>query len=169
MFAPILLNSVLSYVQESYSHYKSLIYNKFKGSDNTIKMQDIIVDNVLNPTEAHLDNDSLNFKESGGDYLKTKYNPSVDWWSVEIENATNFDFTQVVPKNNRDFWVGKSCYIKEVDENGNVNEIKTILHVKTNLVLSIDGVLLGRNINGEFIDVKDLPLDVKVWYQRCGF
>ena len=168
MFAPRLLNTVLSYVQESYSRYTTVIYNKFKGSDDTIKMQECIVENVLNPTEVTL-NDSLNFKESGGDYLKTKYNPNTDWWSIEIENATNFDFTQVIPKSNRDFWVGKSCLIKEVDEQGNVNEVKTILHVKTNLVLSIDGDLLGRNINGEFIDVEDLPLDVKVWYQRCGF
>ena len=74
-----------------------------------------------------------------GDYLKTKYNPNVDWWTIEIKNANNFDFTQVIPKNNRDFWVGKSCIIKYVNEYGNVNEVKTILHVKTNLVLSIDG------------------------------
>ena len=173
MFAPRLLNTVLSYVQESYSRYTSVLYNKFKGSDRTIKMQECIVDTSLShytdlPKDESL-NESLNFKESGGDYLKTKYNPNVDWWTVEIENANNFDFTQVVPKNNRDFWVGKSCYIKEVDENGNVNEVKTILHVKTNLVLSIDGELLGRNINSEFVDVKDLPLEVKVWYQRCGF
>jgi hypothetical protein len=166
MFAPRLLNTVLRYVQESYSRYTTVIYNKFKGSDSTIKMQECIVESV--PNKDNLD-ESLTLKVSGGDYLKTKYNPNVDWWTIEIENATNFDFTQVVPKNNRDFWVGKSCYIKEVDENGNVNEVKTILHVKTNLVLSIDGELLGRNINGEFIDVKDLPLDVKVWYQRCGF
>jgi hypothetical protein len=169
MFAPRLFNCVLNYVQESYSHYTSLIHNKFKRSDNTIKMQDIIVDNILNPTEAPLDNDSLNFNESRGDYLKSKYNPNVDWWSIEIENANNFNFTEVIPKDDRDFWVGKSCYIKEVDENGNINEVKTILHVKTNLVLSIDGELLGRNVNGEFVDVNNLPLDVKVWYQRCGF
>jgi len=167
MFAPRLLNSFLSYVKDSYSHYTSLIHKKFKGSENNIKMQDIIVDNVFNPTEATLDNVTL--KDSGGDYLKTKYNPNVDWWSVEIENANNFDFKQIVPKDDRDFWVGKSCYIKEVDENGNVNELKTILHVKTNLVLSIDGELLGRNVNGEFIDAKDLPLYVKDWYQSCGF
>jgi hypothetical protein len=127
----------------------------------------IIEDDMLNPVkESH--NDSLKFKESGGEYLDS-INPNVDWWSIEIENATNFDFTQVIPKNNRNFWVGKSCYIKEIDEQGNVNEVKTILHVKTNLVLSMDGELLGRNINGEFVDVKDLPLDVKIWYERCGF
>ena len=177
MFSPRLLNTVLSYVQESYYRYTSVIYNKFKGSDNTIKMQECIFEkNSSHYTDSPKDSsisDSLNLKESGGDncreYLKSKYNPSVDWWTIEIENANNFDFTQVVPKNNRDFWVGKSCYIKEVDEHGNINEVKTILHVKTNLVLSIDGDLLGRNINGEFIDVKDLPIDVKIWYQSCGF
>jgi hypothetical protein len=168
MFAPRLLNTVLSYVQESYSRYTTVIYNKFKGSDNTIKMQECIVESVLNPVEASL-NDSLNLKESGGDYLKTKYNPNTDWWTIEIENANNFDFTQVIPKNNRDFWVGKSCIIKDVNEYGNVNEVKTILHVKTNLVLSIDGELLGRNVNGEFIEVEDLPLYVKDWYKNCGF
>lgn len=168
MFAPRLLNTVLSYVQESYSRYTTVIYNKFKGSNDTIKMQECIVESVLNQTEETL-NDSLNFKESGGDYLKSKYNPKVDWWTIEIENANNFDFTQVIPKNNRDFWVGKSCLIKEVDDQGNVNEVKTILHVKTNLVLSIDGELLGRNIDGHFVDVDDLPVDIKDWYQRCGF
>ena len=168
MFAPRLLNTVLSYVQESYSRYTTVIYNKFKGSNDTIKMQECIVESVLNPTEATL-NDSLNLKESGGDYLKSKYNPKVDWWTVEIENANNFDFTQVIPKSNRDFWVGKSCLIKEVDDQGNVNEVKTILHVKTNLVLSIDGELLGRNIDGHFVDVDDLSVDIKVWYKKCGF
>ncbi len=167
MLASRLLTSVLSYVQESYSRYATVIYKKFKGSDNTIKMQECIIDTHYPSKDVDF-NDSLNSKESGGDYLKTKYNPNIDWWTIEIENATNFDFTQVVPKNNRDFWVGKSCYIKEVDEHGNVNEIKTILHVKTNLVLSIDGELLGRNIKGEFVDVEKLPLEVKVWYKKCG-
>jgi hypothetical protein len=157
MFAPRLFNCVLNYVQESYY----VIFNRFKGS----KVNDIMVDNKIKPVE---DDVILNL-ESGGDYLKSKYNPNVDWWSVEIENANNFDFTEVVSKDNTDFWVGKSCYIKEVDENGNVNEVKTILHVKSNLVLTIDGELLGRNVNGEFVDVNNLPLDVKVWYQRCGF
>jgi hypothetical protein len=157
MFAPRLFNCVLNYVQESYY----VFFNRFKGS----KVNDIMVYNKIKPVE---DDVILNL-ESGGDYLKSKYNPNVDWWSIEIENANNFDFTQVIPKDNTDFWVGKSCYIKEVDENGNINEVKTILHVKTNLVLSIDGELLGRNVNGEFVDVNNLPLDVKVWYQRCGF
>jgi len=131
-------------------------------------MQDCIVDsNLSNHTPSP--NDSLTLKESGGDYLKSKYNPNVDWWTIEIENATDFDFTQIVPKNNRDFWVGKSCYIKEVDELGNVNQVKTILHVKTNLVLSIDGELLGRNVDGKFVEVEYLPSDVKVWYKNCGF
>jgi len=157
MFAPRLFNCVLNYVQESYY----VIFNRFKGS----KVNDIMVDNKIKPVE---DDVILNL-ESGGDYLKSKYNPNVDGWSVGIENANNFDFTEVVFKDNTDFWVGKSCYIKEVDENGNVNEVKTILHVKSNLVLSINGELLGRNVNGEFVDVNNLPLDVKVWYQRCGF
>ena len=161
MFAPRLFNSVLNYVQESYY----VIFNRFKGS----KVNDIMepLNNKIKPIE---DDVILNL-ESGGDndYLNSKYNPNIDWWSVEIENANNFNFTEVIPKDNLDFWVGKSCYIKEVDHEGNVNEVKTILHVKTNLVLSVDGELLGRNVNGEFVDVNNLPLDVKVWYQRCGF
>ena len=160
MFAPRLFNSVLNYVQESYY----VFFNRFKGSDTITNMEPL--NNKINNSDKEVIN-----LESGGDndYLKTKYNPNTNWWSVEIENANNFNFTEVIPKDNTDFWVGKSCYIKEVDEEGNVNEVKTILHVKTNLVLSVDGELLGRNVNGEFVDVNNLPLDVKVWYQRCGF
>ncbi len=108
-------------------------------------------------------------KMDDNEYLKTKYNPQTNWWDSEIEKATLFEFNEVIPSSNRDFWVGKSCYIKEVDQEGHEKDIKCILHVKTNLVLSIDGELLGRNINGEFVDVSNLPLDVKQWYSKCGF
>jgi hypothetical protein len=84
-----------------------------------------------------------------------------DWWSAEIEKANYFDFSEIVPKTDKSFWVGKSCYITD--------GTNCIIHIKTNLVLSIDGELLGRFHNGEFIDVNDLPNNIKEWYTACGF
>jgi photosystem II stability/assembly factor-like uncharacterized protein len=93
----------------------------------------------------------------------------MDWWSSEIDKASDFDFKTIYPKGDRNFWVGKSAYIKEEDDNGNITEKKCIIHVKTNLVMDYEGNLLGRRFNNGFIPIEDVPVYIKEWYSTCGF
>jgi hypothetical protein len=105
-------------------------------------------------------------------YIKVKDENTInkmDWWTQEINNANDFDFKTIYPKGDRNFWVGKSAYIKEEDDEGNIIEKKCIIHVKSNLVMDYDGNLLGRQVNNEFISVDDIPSYIKDWYASCGF
>lgn len=102
-------------------------------------------------------------------FKENKSIKKMDWWTPEIQKAENFDFSVVVPKSNKEFWVGKSCYLRETDNEGNKTELFCIIHIKSNIVLTKDGQLLGRFVNNEFIDVEDLPNNIKEWYSACGF
>ncbi len=105
-------------------------------------------------------------------YIKVKDESNInkmDWWSSEIGKANDFDFKTIYPKGDRNFWVGKSAYIKQEDSEGNITEQQCIIHVKTNLVMDFDGNLLGRKVNNEFIFIEDIPEYIKEWYKACGF
>jgi len=89
------------------------------------------------------------------------------WWEKDMEEAVDFDFQEIHPLSDKDFWVGKSAYIPSTNEQGEEDIEKCIVHVKTNLLISYDGVLLGRYKDDEMIPVEELPVEITEWYKKC--
>ncbi len=89
------------------------------------------------------------------------------WWEKDMEQAVDFDFQEIHPLTDKDFWVGKSAYIPSTNEQGEDDIQKCIVHVKTNLLISYDGVLLGRYKDDEMIPVEELPAEIIDWYKKC--
>jgi len=89
------------------------------------------------------------------------------WWEKDMEQAVDFDFQEIYPLTDKDFWVGKSAYIPSINEQGEDDIQKCIVHVKTNLLISYDGVLLGRYKDDEMIPVEELPAEIIDWYKKC--
>ncbi len=73
----------------------------------------------------------------------------------------NYDFSVPVPKSDKKFWEGLSC---ELD-----NGLKCIIHMKTRLLISYEGKLLGRYVDNDIIQVEDLDPKIIQWYKDCGF
>ena len=72
----------------------------------------------------------------------------------------DYNFSTPVPKSDKDFWKGLSC---------KVGDLECIIHDRTKLLISYNGKLLGRYINGEMIPVEDLNPKIINWYKDCGF
>ncbi len=78
-----------------------------------------------------------------------------------IFKSKEYDFSKPVPKSNKDFWKGVSCEIG--------NDLKCIIHLKSSLLISYEGKLLGRYINGEMIPLEELDPKIVQWYKDSGF
>lgn len=83
------------------------------------------------------------------------------WWEEEMNKATGFDFKEIHPLSDKEFWVGKSAYIPLGDDDIQ----KCIVHVKTNLLIDYEGHLLGRYVDEELEE--ELPEYIKDWYSKC--
>ena len=87
------------------------------------------------------------------------------WYEPLILKAKDYDFNEPVSKSDKEFWqgVGAKTY-DDYDE-----EIKCILHVNTNLIITYEGKLIGRQTDEGIICVEDLDTKIIQWYMNCGF
>jgi hypothetical protein len=78
----------------------------------------------------------------------------------DYDIANQYKFDKPIKMNDSDFWrVSKIiCDSSEL-----------FLHQKTNLILAKNGRLLGRYINGEFIDIEKINNKEHIiyWYAMC--
>lgn len=86
------------------------------------------------------------------------------WYEPLVLKAKDYDFNEPVDRSNRNFWQGVGAKIYDDDE-----EIKCILHVNTNLIITYDGKLIGRQTDEGIIYVEDLDPKIIKWYRDCGF
>jgi hypothetical protein len=90
---------------------------------------------------------------------------NVKWYEPHIEKAKDYDFNETVDKSDKEFWQGVSSKI--VDEGG--IEVDCILHVKTNLIISYEGELIGRDTDEGVIYLNELDPKIIQWYKNCDF
>lgn len=81
--------------------------------------------------------------------------------TVKYALTGEYSFITPVNKSNKSFWKGVSFDLRE--------GIKCVLHLKTKLLISYDGKLLGRYINNEIVYLEDLDPKIIKWYNDCGF
>ena len=86
------------------------------------------------------------------------------WYEPLILKAKEYDFNEPVNRSNRTFWQGVGAKIYNEDE-----EIKCILHVNTNLIITYEGELIGRQTDDGIIYLEDLDPKIIKWYTDCGF
>ncbi len=86
------------------------------------------------------------------------------WYEPLILKAKDYDFNEPVDRSNRTFWKGVGAKIYNEDE-----EIKCILHVNTNLIITYEGELIGRQTDDGIIYLEDLDPKIIKWYMDCGF
>lgn len=90
-------------------------------------------------------------------------NPS-KWYEHLILKAKDYDFNEPVNKSNKEFWQGIGARIYDDDD-----EIKCILHVNTNLIITYEGKLIGRQTDDGIVYIEDLDTKIIQWYMNCGF
>lgn len=86
------------------------------------------------------------------------------WYEPLVLKAKDYDFNEPVSKSNRSFWQGVGAKIYDGKE-----EMKCILHVNTNLIITYDGKLIGRQTDDGIIYVENLDPKIIKWYTDCGF
>ena len=86
------------------------------------------------------------------------------WYTPLILKAKEYDFNEPVNRSNRNFWQGVGAKIYDDEE-----EIKCILHVNTNLIITYEGELIGRQTDDGIIYLEDLDPKIIKWYMDCGF
>ena len=86
------------------------------------------------------------------------------WYEPLILKAKEYDFNEPVNISNRTFWQGVGAKIYDDEE-----EIKCILHVNTNLIITYEGELIGRQTDDGIIYLEDLDPKIIQWYTDCGF
>ena len=90
---------------------------------------------------------------------------TVKWYEPLILKAKDYDFNEPVNKSNKQFWQGVASKIYDDDD----EEVKCILHVNTNLIITYDGKLIGRQTDEGIIYVEDLDPKIIQWYTNSGF
>jgi hypothetical protein len=78
----------------------------------------------------------------------------------DYDSASKYTFTEPVKMSDSNFWrVSKII----------CDKLEVFLHQKTNLVLAQNGRLLGRYIDGEFIDIEKINdrEHIIYWYAMC--
>ena len=91
-------------------------------------------------------------------------NPS-KWYEPLIVKAKDYDFNEPVGKSDKEFWQGVGAKIYDYDD----EEIKCILHVNTNLIITYEGKLIGRQTDEGIVYIEDLDPKIIQWYMNCGF
>ncbi len=86
------------------------------------------------------------------------------WYEPLILKAKDYDFNEPVSKSNKEFWQGIGAKIYDDDD-----EVKCILHVNTNLIITYEGKLIGRQTDDGIIYIEDLDPKIIQWYMDCGF
>lgn len=86
------------------------------------------------------------------------------WYQPLILKAKDYEFNEPVSKSNRTFWQGVGAKIYDNDE-----EKKCILHVNTNLIITYEGELIGRQTDEGIVYIEDLDPKIIQWYVNCGF
>ncbi len=91
-------------------------------------------------------------------------NPS-KWYEPLILKAKDYDFNEPVGKSDKEFWQGIGAKIYDDDD----EEINCILHVNTNLIITYEGKLIGRQTDEGIVYIEDLDPKIIQWYMNCGF
>ena len=86
------------------------------------------------------------------------------WYEPLILKAKDYDFNEPVSKSDKEFWQGVGAKIYDDDD-----EIKCILHVNTNLIITYEGKIIGRQTDDGIIYIEDLDPKIIQWYMNCGF
>jgi len=90
---------------------------------------------------------------------------TVKWYEPLILKAKDYDFNEPVGKSDKEFWQGVGAKIYDYDD----EEIKCILHVNTNLIITYEGKLIGRQTDDGIVYIEDLDPKIIQWYMNCGF
>lgn len=94
----------------------------------------------------------------------TESENTTKWYEPLILKAKDYDFNEPVSKSNKEFWQGIGAKIYDDDD-----EVKCILHVNTNLIITYEGKLIGRQTDDGIIYIEDLDPKIIQWYMDCGF
>jgi hypothetical protein len=125
----------------------SLIYNNLPSLPQTFQR----LKNILYISQMDTDTNSSNQVPG-------------KWYQPLILKAKDYDFNEPVSKSNKTFWQGVGAKIYDDEE-----EIKCILHVNTNLIITYEGELIGRQTDKGIVYIKDLDPKIIQWYVNCGF
>ena len=96
---------------------------------------------------------------------------SSKWYEPLILKAKDYDFNEPVSKSDKEFWQGVGAKIYDYDDEIKKTQgpFKCILHVNTNLIITYEGKLIGRQTDEGIIYVEDLDPKIIQWYMNCGF
>ncbi len=98
-------------------------------------------------------------------------NPS-KWYEPLILKAKDYDFNEPVSKSDKEFWQGVGAKICDYDDEEikkTQGPFKCILHVNTNLIITYEGKLIGRQTDDGIVYIEDLDPKIIQWYMNCGF
>jgi predicted cobalt transporter CbtA len=93
------------------------------------------------------------------------------WYQPLILKAKDYEFNEPVSKSDKEFWQGVGAKIYDDDEEIKRTQgpLKCILHVNTNLIITYEGKLIGRQTDDGIVYIEDLDPKIIQWYMNCGF
>jgi hypothetical protein len=104
--------------------------------------------------------------------MDTDSSNPVKWYEPLILKAKDYDFNEPVSKSDKEFWQGVGAKIYDDDDEEikrTLGPFKCILHVNTNLIITYEGKIIGRQTDDGIIYIEDLDPKIIQWYMNCGF